>query len=106
MAISGWTRHPLVGYDLVEDHGDWTSPEGRPIGTITSGHHFDAWTKPGMKLGTFDDIIVETEGDHSSGHAHIAVGQDVVRSPTPCDEIHQSGANRRPQPNTASRPRL
>ncbi|KAK6952103.1 hypothetical protein Daesc_006634 [Daldinia eschscholtzii] len=94
LAVYGWTQNPLVEYYVVENYGTYnpasqaqkkgsvTTDGGtydiyrtqkRTGGTVTTGNHFAAWEKAGLKLGTHNYMIVATEGYFSSGSATITV---------------------------------
>ncbi|KAL9051610.1 MAG: hypothetical protein Q9162_005916 [Coniocarpon cinnabarinum] len=45
----------------------------RTSGTVTLANHFNKWSSLGLKLGTFNYLIVATEGYNSAGTATVTV---------------------------------
>jgi endo-1,4-beta-xylanase len=62
-------------------------------GQISTGKHFEAWTKSGLKMGKHDYMILATEGYQSSGSSAITVkevGVEGVPYPDEKDSVEKN----------------
>ncbi|EEA21186.1 hypothetical protein TMatcc_001188 [Talaromyces marneffei ATCC 18224] len=102
LAVYGWTADPLVEHYILESYGTYNQSSGltslgqvttdggtydsysiqrywsvrtekRVGGTITTVNHFAAWKALGLEMGTYNYMIVSTEGYESSGSSTITV---------------------------------